>query len=85
MTPTFCSGTNPRVRTEADIAVDDLAAPADDQERANLVFIGVILWLLIPRQPDAFRVLLGCRLGSSDSPNRKQDAPLLQIKPLEVE
>jgi hypothetical protein len=35
------------VRTEADIAVDDLAAPADDEERANLVLIGVILWLLI--------------------------------------
>jgi hypothetical protein len=73
------------VRTEADIAVDDLAAPADDEERANLVLIGVILWLLIPRQPDAFRVLLGCRLRSSDSRNRNQDAPLLQIKPLEVE
>jgi hypothetical protein len=34
------------VATEADIAVDDLAAPTDDEERANLVLIGVILWLL---------------------------------------
>ena len=32
--------------TEADIAVDDPAAPADDEERANLFLIGVILGFL---------------------------------------
>jgi hypothetical protein len=31
----------------ADIAVDDLAAPADDEERANLVLIGVISLLYL--------------------------------------
>ena len=67
--------------TEADIAVDDLAAPADDEERANLVFVGVILGLLHSQAARPFRVLLGCRLRA----NRNQDAPLLQIKPSEVE
>ena len=33
--------------TETDIAVDDLAAPADDEERANLVLIGVISLLYL--------------------------------------
>jgi hypothetical protein len=73
------------VATEVDIAVDDLAAPTDDEERANLVLIGVILWLLRSQAARRFRALLGCRLRSSDSPNRNQDAPLLQIKPLENE
>jgi hypothetical protein len=37
----------------ADIAVDDLAAPADDEERANLVLIGVIsLLYLAEAKPD---------------------------------
>ena len=71
--------------TEADIAVDDLAAPADDEERANLVFVGVILGLLHSQAARRVPRFAGCRLRSSDSPNRNQDAPLLQIKPSEVE
>jgi len=70
------------VGTEADIAVDDLAAPADDEERANLVFVGVILGLLHSQAARRVpRFAWVCRLRA----NRNQDAPLLQIKPSEVE
>jgi hypothetical protein len=33
--------------TEADIAIDDLAAPGADEERANLFWIGVISLLYL--------------------------------------
>ena len=47
--------------------VDDIAVPADDEGRANLVLIGVILGSPHSLAARRVRVLLGCRLRSSDA------------------